>query len=464
MPNEDRVMLVGLDVGSTTSRMALAEAHVVRGAATRRPELASLQERFRPEPILTPFVGEALDLDGLLGQLDGWLAAAGVRPADLFGGGALVTGLAARAPNAGKLVEEIRARVGDAVVAMAGDPRLEAWLAFQGSVGELSRAAPSQLFLNLDIGGGTTNLAAGRGGEVLATGWSWVGARHVQVEPGTYRLTRCSPEGRVVMAHLGIDKGPGDELERGEVEVIVAVWVDLLEAAVSGREPRAGGGLTPARLSLPAHPSELSLAFSGGVGGLVHALHGGHPVPGTSHWGDLGIDLARKIAASAVLMARVVVPDAPGRATVYGLLRHQTQVPGSTVYLPNMAALPVGDLPILGSIGPTVDEPEIRRVLALSRTSPAGGCVCVRPPGGAAALRALGQAIGEALREAPEGGPLLLLVPQNLGKALGGYATNWGRSPLALVVLDEVAPGGAHLVHVGRPHAGVIPLSFHSLS
>jgi hypothetical protein len=42
---DDRIQLVGLDVGSTTSRVALASARVIRSAVTGRPEHVCRRDR-----------------------------------------------------------------------------------------------------------------------------------------------------------------------------------------------------------------------------------------------------------------------------------------------------------------------------------------------------------------------------------------------------------------------------------
>jgi len=54
------------------------------------------------------------------------------------------------------VMDAVRRRLGDAFIATADDPCLEAWLAFHGSCAALSRAQPHTPILNLDIGGGTT--------------------------------------------------------------------------------------------------------------------------------------------------------------------------------------------------------------------------------------------------------------------------------------------------------------------
>lgn len=461
---DDRVQLVGLDVGSTTSRVAIADARVIHGAATGRPELGQIEERLRTEPARTPFRGDALDREALLRLVDDAIAAGGATPGAFFGGGALLTGLAARASNAAAVVDALRARVGDAVVATAGDPRLEAWLAFHGNVGALSRGAPDRFVLNLDIGGGTTNLAVGRAGEVVSTGWMWIGARHVEVEPGKHRLVRCSPEARRTMQRLGFDKHAGDELSPGELGRLLDAWLAVLESAVTG-DPRAlGDELVPARILLPAERDRIDLALSGGVGGLVYDILAGQALPTTTAYGDLGIELAQRIASSAVLGERVLVPAGRGRATVYGLLRHQTQISGATVFLPSHPPCPTGDLPIIGSLGGSlgggIADGELARLLALAQAARPAGAIVVRGPLDARAIRELGRTLGAALRAIPDAVPLVVLTEQNLAKALGGYASEWGRCPLPLIVLDEVFPRGAELVRIGAPHGDVVPVSF----
>ena len=90
---DDHVTLVGLDIGSTTSRVAVASARLVSSGATGRPEIGHVEERYRAEPARTPFLGDALDERALLAIVDDAFAAAGAVPGAFFGGGALLTGV-----------------------------------------------------------------------------------------------------------------------------------------------------------------------------------------------------------------------------------------------------------------------------------------------------------------------------------------------------------------------------------
>ncbi|WP_437278555.1 ethanolamine ammonia-lyase reactivating factor EutA [Sorangium sp. So ce375] len=466
-----QVTLLGLDFGSTTSCAVAASATLTRAAGSGRVELGALEERYRSEMALTPLAGDALDLDAAAALLDRWLAEAGVAPGALFGGGAIITGLAARRSNADALAALIRARVGDALLAVAEDPCLESWVAFMGSAAPLSRARPGEPLVNLDIGGGTTNLALGLAGEVQRTGCLLVGARHVALDPRSRRIRSLSPEARAAFDHLGLRRGPGEVLSQAEAEAVVAFYVDLLEAAISGR---AGAFAAPAAarhvqvpFALPEGIAAPTLTFSGGVGELIYAGLSGRSLPEPAHHGDLGVDLARAILASPRLNARVATPASMGRATAYGLLRHATQLSGATLFLPRPERLPLRDLPILARLSPASSDAELDRAVDLFRRSTHGCCLEIALDDvSAPSLRRLGERLAGALRRAgpiPEH-PLVLLTAQNAAKTLGGYVTGWGALPIDLLVIDEVQAHGARFVQVGRLCDHVLPVSFYGMT
>lgn len=475
----ERVTLVGLDFGTTTSSAVVAEADVLRSAGTGRTEFGELAVRYRSEMRFTPLSDDGLlDVASIEAYLDDWLDAGDVQRDDIFGGGALLTGLTARRENAAGLVDLVRRRLGDALIATADDPRLESWLAFMGSCAALSRVYRDQPVLNLDIGGGTTNFALGLNGEVIDTACLFVGARHIQVEPGTYRMTAVSPYARAMLDHLGIRGGVGDALQPSELDAYLKLCVKLLEAAVGGGthvdESMVSlvtqvGFCRECRVKSERNVSDGSLTYTGGVGELIYAHVTGRPWPETTAFGDLGIDLAQRIVASPLLSKdlRTHRPAFAGRATALGLMRHSTNLSGSTLYLPRPELLPLNDLPIVGSIDAAAGDDQLLAVLDLARRSERGGCLTVRlESSGAAEVQSMGGRIAAALRQqyGPDDRPLVLLVRQNVGKALGNYVTEWGQQPVNVVVIDEVPPRDAQYVRIGRPHQGSVPVSFFGLN
>lgn len=466
---------MGLDVGSTTASFMAAAARLVRNCVTGRNEFGPATVLFRPDPVFTPFRGESLDIERFTAQLDGWIAAARLNPHAVVSGGALVTGLAARSANAQVITQLVRDRFQQAVVAATDDPSLESWLAFMGNALGLSRAEPQRDAINLDIGGGTTNVAWGRAGEVRRCGCYYVGARHVQVEPGTYRVRSLSPFARELFSELGVPTAVGYELSPRELDDVMRFYVRLLEAVVSGGVADFGSAARrhcqvqiaiPANVLSPSSGSAPVLVLSGGVGELAYAYTHGKSLPGTTAFGDLGIDLARRIAESPVLgrYLKSHVPAGMGRATVQGLTIHSTEMSGGTLFLPFPEVLPLANLPVLGSFGQGTSDQELAALLQLAARSGAGACLRVFPVEmNAAAIAQLGKRLATLLeRETfPSFRPLVLLATGNFGKTLGQYATRWGQTATALVVVDEVPDRPAHFATIGKPFHGLVPVTFH---
>jgi len=468
----ERVTLVGLDFGTTTSSAVIADASLQRNAVTGRTELSDVRERFRSEMVFTPLDDDRLDVAAAETHLDAWLSAGAVRSEDVFGGGALLTGLTAKRENADVLVDLIRRRLGDTLIATADDPCLESWLAFLGNTANLSRAHPDRVFLNVDIGGGTTNLALGQNGQVRRTGCLSIGARHIEFVPGTYRIRRASPQGWLVLPHLDVPRAFTDGLREAEVEHVLDFYMRLIEAAVSG--DRSMFRDWPARdfeqvpFDLPPDASEPIVTLSGGVGELVYAHLRGEPWLPTTHFGDLGIDLARRLVQSEKLGKHLstYVPAGGGRATVLGLLRHNTEVSGSTLYLPSPELLPLSEMPVLGTVSTELPDADLRDLVERAMRTPRGGCLFVKlAAADVAEVRALAGRLTAELWRTPFVGerPLVLLLRENLGKVLGHYVTEWGQLPIKLVVVDEVPVHDARFVQIGRLRQQVVPVSYYGL-
>ncbi|HWB12652.1 MAG TPA: ethanolamine ammonia-lyase reactivating factor EutA [Pirellulales bacterium] len=479
------VRLIGLDFGSTTTSGVVARARL-HGGADRRSELSDVVIEYRSEPIFTPFRDSHIDEQRLADWLDNWLRAAGIAEAEIAAGGALVTGLAAQTQNAGLVRQLVRERFGETLVATADDPALESWLAFMANCRELSLAEPDARFLNFDIGGGTTNVALGQAGQVQAVGCYNIGARHVRFEPGTYRIAGLSEVGRRLLADLKLPSS--GVLNPADVTILVEFLARRLEALVqqpvtgaagtTSRFAEAGGTPAPPcryldSLVLQAHCSEFPVVtLSGGVGELAYHAALGDELPGVTAYGDLGVDLARRICNSPILSKdlRTHTPAALGRATVLGLAIHHMQLSGATLFLPDSAVLPLAELPIVGRLDTKSSEEEIAAILELVSRSHRGACLAIELPDPKyQTVRSLGTRLAAALeaRRLPPDRPLVLLVNQNVGKTLGQYATRWRRLPVTLIVLDELPDellkSGAAFATLGRPRDQVVPVSFYGL-
>jgi len=447
--------------------------------------LANPHVIYRSDPVFTPFADEKIDSARLNNHIDRWITESDMNAERFFAGGVIITGLAASKANAPEIARLVGERIGETVIATANDPCLESWLAFMGSCSLLSRSNPKTPFINLDIGGGTTNPAFGINGDVLRTGCYFIGARHFQFDPGTYRLTDMSSYGRALLDTLGIQKSFGQELASGELDAVLNFYIAALEAIATGnldffsspaiaRYQQIAFALTP----MAAKPV---VVFSGGVGELVYQESRGDILPGTTHYGDLGIDLARRITRSHILARHVRdrIPENQGRATVYGLTLHSMEISGQTIFLSAKDVLPLRNLPIVARLSVHASAEEIEQSVLLMESTESGGCIQVLPatdPNDTqrkdeerSARHSLEQVkdFGHRLRRTcsrlQPAVPVVVLVPDNCGQVLGNYASRWRQEPFSLVVIDEIPDRRAHFVNVGRLHDAVVPVSFYGV-
>ncbi len=478
--------MIGLDFGSTTSSAMVAVAEVNLNSVTGRMALGDPQVTYRSDSVFTPFDGDMIDELCLKGYLERWLAESNICQDDLFSGGVIITGMAARQRNAARIAKLVGKMVGETIIATADDPNLESWLSFMGCSSALSRYHSEQFIINLDIGGGTTNPALGKAGQVSETGCFFVGARHFQFEPGGYLLKHVSHYGKKLLDHFSIAKNPGDSFERTEINKILDFYIASLEAIVSG--DGSFFDLPIAKLhqqvsfDIKNKHGERVITFSGGVGELLNHISLGKTLPGTTYYGDLGIDLAERIADSAILSShlRTHRPENMGRATVYGLTLHNTEISGSTLFFSHPDLLPLKDIPIVARLNVDGDLNEVLQALSMVVKSPKGACIQVisnqskitdNPvsdvPGGEtfARIKSLGLRIAEALGKVtlPQNMPLIILVPDNYGKALGNYVTNWRQSTVNLTVVDEIPDRHAHFVNIGQFFNNIVPVSFYGI-
>jgi len=431
------LQLIAFDFGTTTSKAIVAEAALVRNAITGRTEIQTVKTIARPEPVFTPFAENAdiLDEARISELVERWLPEAAQGP---IAGGVIITGLAAKKQNAATIAEAVRRRIGETVIAVADDPGQESWLAFMGSIAGLSAAHPETRFLNFDIGGGTTNLALGANKTVSATGSLWVGARHFKFAPGTYDLLGVSPYGEKVLKTLGLKTVRGAEDARRIADFYVAV----LEKIALGQNLKGLRFLEQLRFpKRPQGPPPVA-TFSGGVGEVVYRLNRGESFS-TTAFGDLGVDLAHAILRSPVLAGKLAeyIPQNLGRATVSGLAFHGVEVSGSTTFVRRRDILPLRHLPLLGRISPAMPQAEIDRLIARVLDSGRGACLqAVFDADVKGEMENLAGRLARALRKNrfPKGIPLIIFMPQNLGKTFGHYATEWGRLAADLLVIDEI--------------------------
>ena len=430
------LLSVGLDVGTTSTQMVVSRLAVANQASSFAvPELTiARREILYQSPVyFTPLLEEKrMDAAALREIVEREYQAAGIRREDVDTGAIIVTGETSRKENAAAVMEAMADLAGDFVVAAAG-PDLESVLAAKGAGAVEYSEKTGQTVLHMDIGGGTSNLALIRRGEIAATGCLNVGGRLIKLQNGV--LTYVSP----VLQGIWPCR-PGQRLSKEEAEKLAALLASALEMA-AGLKPSDGllehliTREAQAGLPLNGPGEEITLSFSGGVADCID-----REIP-WQEYGDLGPLLGKAIRESLLCKGNYVLGRQTIRATVIGAGCHSTQLSGSTVFCQNVT-FPLKNVPVI-----TRQE---------QRNHYEGPVFCAMPGLEAPTYQAISQLADQLAAQLPT--PIYLCLDQDMAKALGqALALRLGREA-AILCLDRVKVGSSSYLDVAAPVGPAFPV------
>jgi ethanolamine utilization protein EutA len=263
---------------------------------------------------------------------------AGIDPDEIETGAVILTGETAKKHNAPQIAEALSKDAGKLVAATAG-PNFESLIAAMGSGATARSSYRMNTILSCDIGGGTSNLAISRNGQVLSTSCISVGGRLLTVD-SERRIRRLDDPAARVMQHLGMSYRIGDCMSRENMERIAT---KLAEALIEVMNGPANSSL--AKQLMVTEGLEFStpideVMFSGGVAEFIYGAKG--------QYNDLGEALASKIVSlKHQLKAPVVEPLHKIRATVIGAGAYSLSISGSSGYMDDRLTLPLRNIPVI---------------------------------------------------------------------------------------------------------------------
>lgn len=448
----EALLSVGIDIGTTTTQLVLSRLTLRNAAGSftvPQFEIAEKTVLFRSAVHFTPLLSDTLiDADGVRAIVAEEYARSGFEKSQVQTGAVIITGETARRENAREVLRALSDFAGDFVVATAG-PALESVLAGRGSGAARYSEEHRCGVLNLDIGGGTSNLALFDCGEVVQTGCLNVGGRLMKFDESG-RLTYLSPVLRPFFDFPLGQNVPSEQLAR-----VTSLLVEILEEAVGLREivdkARFRHFVTDKGIDLSA-PALLS--FSGGVADLIDGMPRDRFA-----YGDLGVLLGQAIYRSRLCAGHFLRATETIRATVIGAGCHATTLSGSTVFYDGVT-FPLRDLPVVAlSVADGLSDAAARHIgekASLVRSD--GGAFVLALHGGQdlgfSELCKLADGIALGLRETVrEELPLVIAVDADLGKALG-QGIRLRLSEAKLVCLDGLRLGDGMYLDIGAPVAG----------
>jgi ethanolamine utilization protein EutA len=322
--------------------------------------------------------------------------------------------------------------------------------------------------LHVDVGGGTTKLALIDKGVILGECAFAVGGRLIATDAGG-NWTRVDDSARQVAEALGLptaaDALADEDVRRRIASRLAAIAADYI---LDQARDRLGASLALTE-HLPRSAVPAALTFSGGVSEYIFA-HEPH------EYGDIARPLATALCAELSRRTRLPLID-PGqriRATVIGASQFTVQVSGKTIHLPDPAALPVHNVPVVrlgmdlaGDIDTGALAAAIRAGIARMDLDPGARMAIAfawRGDPEYSRLKAVGTAIVEALAPNPDQ-LLVLMIDGDVGKSLGHLIERELDLARRIVSIDGVQLQELDYVDVGQMISppGVVPVVIKSL-
>ena len=448
---------VGIDIGSSTSHIIFSELLLEKDPYSRT-EKFEIKERkiIHSGPIhLTPFRDERnIDFDTLKNLILADYEEAGFDIKDIDTGAVIITGETAKKQNADEIVNAVAGEAGKFVAATAG-PNYESVLAAHGSGAVTRSEETGRTIMNVDVGGGSSNIAVCSGGRIVATAAINVGGRLLAYDKNE-RIYRMEEPGHRVAKSIGYDVKPGDLLDSEMREKIANALAQSLIAAIADEPQTTIGKSLMMTSNLGCELTIDELTFSGGVAEYIYDCE-------KKSYNDLGPELATSIRNLVKENSLPLTqPDHRIRATVIGAGHSTLQVSGSTTFLSSGLRYPIRDLPAVVPFVPrqTKSSTEIAKPIreAIKRLDLEEGVDsfilgfrdAVRPS--YENLTLFSKGIVEALEKTVKTGrTIFLCFDTDIGNSVGNVMKRETGITNEVLSIDEVALSDGDYVDIGEP-------------
>lgn len=465
--SKETLLTVGIDLGTSTTQLVLSELTVENFASAFTVPRISISDKkviYRSDIIFTPLLNQSeIDAEPIKAFVAEQYRQAGIHKQDIQMGAVIITGETARKSNANNVLRALSGYAGDFVVATAG-PDLESIIAGKGAGAQTYSETKRKPVVNLDIGGGTTNLAVFKDGEVIDTACFDIGGRLIKLDQ-QQKITYIAPKIQEIINKKGLTLHLGDQATEQNLLPIISELVAVLENSIG-----LGTQSPFNQLLVTNHPlrkgEELPIVtFSGGVADCLNTTS-----TNLFKYGDIGLLLGKYLRKSLIFSEKEVLESAETiRATVVGAGSHTAEISGSTIAYREQI-LPVKNIPILK----LAQEDETLTVTELGQRiqEKLNWHRIEETPQIALAIRGMsnptfadiqryGQGIVEGLASlVAEQIPIIVMVDEDMAKALGHALSAHLPKDYPFICLDSVKVENGDYVDIGLPVAegAVLPV------
>ncbi|MFW2490601.1 ethanolamine ammonia-lyase reactivating factor EutA [Clostridium chromiireducens] len=463
---QSEIYSIGVDIGTSTTEVIISRLkikNILSSSLIKETVIEGKEIIYKSPVIVTPLLDEVtIDFNGIKDIVSKALKESNIDKNQISTGAVIITGETARKENAEEVSKNLSEYLGDFVVATAG-PKLESLLAGYGSgASEMSKNL-SRRVVNLDIGGGTTNVSVFNCGECEQTFALDIGGRLIKFNTdGEIIYISKRIEFMLKEMNLNIQVGRKPKLQN-LIHICEKLSKCLLEVCCL---KELSADTKRLFISEGYEPFETDyISFSGGVGEYVLEGHRKISIEGTQKHNDIGPLLGNCISREFKNYKNIILSTKEKiRATVIGAGNYSLNISGSTIAF-EKAALPLKNIPIIKPFEKKENLNEIynkamKKIDLLNESMVAISLIGPRSPS-YEEIKLIGNQIIKVFKIVS--GPLIVILENDFAKALGQVISLNLEEKREVICIDKISTKNGDYIDIGLPMGDAIPVVIKTL-
>src|SRR5699024_9718167 len=470
----EKILSVGIDLGTSTTQLVFSNIYIENTASSfnvPKIDIVAKEIIYKSEIINTPLVNEnTIDRELIQCFVEKEYKKASVKKEDIQTGAIIITGETARKKNAEEALQALSGFSGDFIVATAG-PVLESIIAAKGAgIHNFSKENTIKI-VNLDVGGGTTNIAVFNQGKIKDTGCLDIGGRLIKINKETKKIEYISKKIKSLIKSNGWDITIGQIATKELLDPVINKMVQIIEESlcIRQRSPQFAQMITDKSVNDVEDITHIS--FTGGVAEAIY----NESDENLFKYGDVGMMLGNAIKNSPLLSKfTLVTPKEFIRATVVGAGSHTTEISGSTITY-SEDELPIKNIPVLKLQDENLTDynglvTDIKEKIELFEIKNNSQSVALSFPGknltSFKSIVEVAEGIMEGLKGYSQLGlPVIVVTEKDIAKVLGQTLLAKASGNQSLVCIDSISVDDGDYIDIGKPVANksVLPVVIKTL-